>query len=140
MVKVFVGRKGSGKTKHMIEMANQAIEDAHGSIVFINRDSRLIYELSYRMRVICMQDFVHITNEDEYIGFLYGVISQDHDIETIFLDGIMKHRDFSTSMLPSFLNKLKDISRDYGIDFVVSISAELEEMVGVDFDGLEILN
>ena len=52
----------------------------------------------------------------------------------------MKHADFSLEVLPSFINKIKDISKDYGIDFVVSISAELEEMIGVDFDGCQILN
>lgn len=140
MVKLFVGKKGSGKTKQMIEMANDAIEHAHGSIVFINKDSRIIYELSYKMRVICMQDFPHITNEDEYIGFLFGILSSDHDIEKIFLDGVMKHRDFTPEVLPSFLNKLSDMSNDYGIEFVVSVSAELEELVGVNFDSMEVLN
>ncbi len=140
MVKLFVGHKGSGKTKRMVELANQSAREANGSTIFINKNSRLIYDLDYRIRVICMEDFVHVTNEDEYIGFLFGIISSDNDIETIYLDGVMKHADFSLEVLPSFINKLKEISKDYGIDFVVSISAELEEMVGVDFDNVELLN
>ncbi|MBQ6622570.1 MAG: hypothetical protein IJH75_07015 [Mogibacterium sp.] len=140
MVKLLVGHKGSGKTKTMIEYANQSVDEAKGSIIFINRNSRLIYDLDYRIRVICMEDFVHITNEDEYIGFLFGIISSDNDIEKIYLDGIMKHADFSLEVLPSFIDKIKVVSKDYGIDFVISISAELEEMIGVNFDGCEILN
>ena len=52
----------------------------------------------------------------------------------------MRHADFSLEILPSFISKIKDISKDYGIDFVISISAELEEMIGVNFDGVEVLN
>ena len=99
-----------------------------------------MYELSYRIRVICMEDFEHITNIDEYIGFIYGIISSDHDIETIFIDSILKHADVSLGDLPEFIDRLKAISEIYDVDFVVSVSAEKEEMIGVNFEGCEILN
>ena len=140
MVKLLVGHKGSGKTKQMIDLANNMVENSKGSTIFINRDQRLMYDLKYRIRVICMEDFEHVTNSDEYIGFLYGIISSDHDIETIFIDSILKHADFKMSDLPEFIDRLKDISKNYGMDFVVSVSAEKEEMIGVDFEGCEILN
>lgn len=140
MVKLLVGHKGSGKTKQMIDLANDSIEVSKGDVVFINKNHRLMYDLKYRIRVICMEDFVHITDSDEYIGFLYGIISANHDIEVIFIDSILKHADFALSDLPEFIDRLKDISTNYGIDFVVSVSAEKEEMIGVNFDGVEILN
>ena len=140
MVKVLVGNKGSGKTKKMIELANTAIEEAKGSIIFINKNTRLTYDLDYKIRVICMDDFIHITNEDEYIGFHFGIISSDNDIETIYLDGVLKHADISVENIPSFVMKIKEISNDYAIDFVMSISAELEDLVGVDFENVEVLN
>ena len=138
MVKLLVGHKGSGKTKQMIDLANDQIETSKGSDIFINH--RLMYDLKYRIRVICMEDFEHITNCDEYIGFLYGIISLDHDIETVYIDSILKHADFSLGDLPEFIDRLKKISKNYGMDFVVSLSAEKEEMIGVDFEGCEILN
>ena len=140
MVKLLVGHKGSGKTKQMIDLANTNVENSKGNIIFINKNQRLMYDLKYRIRVICMEDFEHVTNSDEYIGFLYGIISSDHDIETIFIDSILKHADFKMSDLPEFIDRLKDISKNYGMDFVVSVSAEKEEMIGVDFEGCEILN
>ena len=140
MVKLLIGHKGSGKTNQMVQLANDCIEKGAGSIIFINKNHRLMYELNYKIRVICMEDFEHITNIDEYIGFLYGIISSDHDIETIFIDSILKHADFTLGDLPEFVDRLKDISKNYGMNFVVSLSAEKEEMIGVNFEGCEILN
>ena len=68
------------------------------------------------------------------------MISLDHDIETIFIDSILKHADFKLGDLPEFIDRLKDISKNYGMDFVVSVSADKEEMIGVDFEGVEIIN
>ena len=140
MVKLLIGHKGSGKTNQMLQLANSNVETADGSIVFINKNHRLMYELNYRIRVICMEDYENITNTDEYIGFIYGIISSDHDIEIIFIDSILKHADVTMGDLPEFIDRLKAISEIYDLDFIVSISAEKEEMIGVNFEGCEILN
>ena len=140
MVKLLIGHKGSGKTNTMVQLANESIEKSNGSIVFINKNHRLMYELNFKIRVICMEDFEHITNIDEYIGFVYGIISSDHDIEMIFIDSILKHAGVSLGDLPVFIERLKSISETYNIDFIVSVSAEKEEMIGVDFNNCEILN
>ena len=140
MVKLLIGHKGSGKTNKMIQLANEKIATSDGSVVFINKNHRLMYELTHRIRVICMEDFEHITNIDEYIGFIYGIISSDHDIDMIFIDSILKHADVSLGDLPEFISRLKAISELYDVDFTVSLSAEKEEMIGVNFDGVEILN
>ena len=140
MVKLLVGHKGTGKTKQMIDLANEQVENSNGSIIFINKNSRLMYDLKYKIRVVCMEEYEHITNSDEYIGFIYGIISSDHDIETIYIDSILKHADFSLGDIPEFLSRLRVISKNYGMDFVVSLSAEKEEMIGVDFSAYEVLN
>ena len=139
MVKLLIGHKGSGKTGQMIQLANDSVETSNGSIIFINKNQRLMYELKHSIRVICMEDYEHITNIDEYIGFVYGIISSDHDIEVIFIDSILKHADVTLGDLPEFIDRLKAISEIYGLDFVVSVSADKEEMIGVNFDGCEIL-
>ena len=128
MVKLLVGRKGSGKTKSMIQLANDRVEKSDGSVVFINKNHRLMYDLKYKIRVVCMEEYEQITNSDEYIGFLYGILSSDHDIEVIFIDSILKHADVNISDLPEFLNRLKEISDKYEIEFIVSISATTEEI------------
>lgn len=128
MVKLLIGHKGSGKTKNMIQLANDRVEKSDGSVVFINKNHRLMYDLKYKIRVVCMEEYEHITNSDEYIGFLYGIISSDHDIEVIFIDSILKHADVSISDLPEFLSRLDGISKKYEIEFIVSVSASAEEL------------
>lgn len=140
MVKLLIGHKGSGKTGQIVQLANDSVSKSNGSIIFINKNHRLTYELDHDIRVICMEDFEHITNIDEYIGFVYGIISSNNDIETIFIDSILKHADVSLGDLPEFIDRLKAISINCNLNFVVSVSAEKEEMIGVNFEGCEILN
>ena len=128
MVKLLAGRKGSGKTKSMIQLANDRVENSDGSVVFINKNHRLMYDLKYRIRVVCMEEYEDITNSDEYIGFIYGIISSDHDIEAIFIDSILKHADVSIEDLTEFLERLNDIGEKYEIEFIVSISASANEI------------
>ena len=139
MVKLLIGHKGSGKTKKMIDLANSSLNTVNGSVVFINRNSRLMYDLKYRIRVICMEDFEQIRNIDEYIGFIYGIISQDHDIELIFIDSVLKHVDINFPDIEGFLERVDLISKTYNIDFVVSLSANREE-IGPCVDKYEVLN
>ncbi len=139
MVKLLVGHKGSGKTKNMIEMANDRVEKSDGSVVFINKNQRLMYDLKYKIRVVCMEEYEHITNSDEYIGFLYGIISADHDIEVIFIDSLLKHTDVNVEDIPEFIARLKMISEEYKIEFVVSLSAEPSE-IGDCIKDFEVLN
>lgn len=140
MVKLLMGKKGSGKTKKMVDMANELVESSMGSVVFINKNQRLMCDLKHSMRVVCMEDFPNITNSDEYIGFIYGIISSDHDIESIFIDSILKHADIHEDNIPEFLHRLSNISKRYDIEFIVSLSAAKEDLSGVDFEKYEILN
>lgn len=139
MVKLLIGHKGTGKTKQMVDMANASLDAVNGSVVFINKNQRLTYDLKYRIRVVCMEDFEQITNIDEYVGFLYGIVSQDHDIEVIYIDSILKHADVKLEDIEGFLERIALISTTYGMDFVVSLSADREEL-GAYIDKYEVLN
>ena len=123
----------------MIELANSALDTTNGSIVFINMNSRLMYDLKYKIRVVCMEDYDQIKNVDEYIGFLYGIISQDHDIEKIFIDSILKHADIRVKNIDDFLARLELISSTYNIEFIVSLSAARDEL-GECLEKYEVLN
>ncbi len=127
MVKILIGKKGSGKTKKMIETANEHIRTSHGSTIFINNDKHLTRELNYRIRVVSAEDY-ELGNIDEFAGFILGIISSDHDIDTIFIDSITKHAHISLESVSAFVERLDVISEKYELDFIVSVSAEAEEI------------
>ena len=86
MVKFILGVKGSGKTKRMIDMANESVKSSNGSIVYIDRDRNHIYDLNRNIRLIETGEF-QLENLKSFYGFICGVISQNFDIEKIYIDG-----------------------------------------------------
>ncbi len=128
MVKLLVGHKGSGKTKMMVDLANADVESKNGSIIFIIKDDRLKHDLSYNIRMIVMDEYEYVRNIERYTGFIYGILSSNHDIEEIFIDSILKHADITVSDLPGFLRELQEISEKTDVDFIVSLSADLDEL------------
>ena len=140
MVNLLTGPKGSGKTQQMIEQANKQAKEWKGNVVFIKKTHRDTASVAFDIRTICMDDFPSITNTDEYIGFLYGMYSSNHDIECIFIDGILKHADISLENIPEFIERLKKLSCECNIDFYVSISAAKDDLSAVNTDGCTFLN
>ena len=140
MVNLLTGPKGSGKTQAMIEQANAQAKKCNGNVVFIKKTHRDTASVAFDIRTICMDDFPTITNTDEYIGFLYGMYSSNHDIECIFIDGILKHADISLENIPEFIERLKKLSSECNIDFYVSISAAKDDLSAVNTDGCTFLN
>ena len=128
MVKLLIGHKGSGKTKMMVDLTNTDVTVKDGSIIFIIKDDRLKHELNYNIRMIVMDEYEYVSNIERYTGFIYGILSSNHDIEEIFIDSILKHADITIGDLPAFLRELQDISENANIDFIVSLSAELDEL------------
>ena len=140
MVNLLTGPKGSGKTQQMIERANEAVKTCEGNVFFIKKSHRDTYSLSFNIRAICMDDYDVITNTDEYLGFIYGMLSADHDIKAIFIDGILKHAYITLENIPSFIETLKKISKENDVDFYVSISATNEQLGNVNFEDCTLLN
>lgn len=140
MVNLLTGPKGSGKTQQMIERANEVSKNCDGHVFFIKKSRRDTYSLSFNIRAICMDDYEVITNIDEYLGFIYGMTSADHDIQAIFIDGILKHANITLENIPAFIEKLKKVSKDCDIDFYVSISATREQLTDVNMEDCQILN
>lgn len=87
-----------------------------------------------------MADYPSIRNIDEYTGFIYGMVSCNHDIECIFIDGILKQSDISLENMPRFVERLKTISKLHHIDFYLSISAKREDLSDIDLTDCQILN
>ncbi|SHK16133.1 hypothetical protein [Hespellia stercorisuis] len=140
MVNLLTGPKGSGKTQQMIDLANEASKTSNGNVVLIKKSHRDTISVDFSVRAICMADYTDITNLDEFVGFLYGMVAGNHDIESIFIDGILKQADISLENLPKFIEKLKKISAADNIQFFISISAKNDDITGIDLTDCKILN
>jgi hypothetical protein len=121
MIQIIAGEKGKGKTKILIEKANSAVKEAKGSIVYLDKSNKHMYELSNRIRLINVKDYC-IENYSEFIGFICGLISQDHDIESVYVDSFLKIAYTEGPNISLILEKLERISKEFNIDFVISIS------------------
>ena len=128
MVNLLTGQKGSGKTQKMIELANEKAKVSDGNVVFIKNSHNDTYSLSFNIRAICMDDFSSIRNIDEYTGFIYGMLSSNHDIEAIFIDGILKQANITSENIPRFIDRIYRISEVHNVEFYVSLSADKEEL------------
>ena len=127
MVQIIAGRKGKGKTKHLLDMANNGIKAATGSIVYLDKSSKHMYELNNRIRLINVNEYPVATSQG-FIGFICGIISQDHDIETMFLDSFLKLAGLEGEDISETITTLEGISEKYNVNFVLSISMDAAEM------------
>lgn len=128
MIQLIVGAKGKGKTKHLLEKVNNAVKTVDGNIVYLDKNSKHMYELKNRIRLINTSEFP-FTSTDEFIGFLCGIVSQDHDLQELYLDSFMDVAFIKDkSMIPEVFNKLDKISSQFSVDFIISVSLEVDEV------------
>ncbi|MDO4267828.1 MAG: twitching motility protein PilT [Eubacteriales bacterium] len=127
MVQIIAGKKGKGKTKHLLGMANDSIKKAIGSVVYLDKSSKHMYELNNRIRLINVNEFP-ITTSQGFVGFISGIISQDHDIETMFLDSFLKLAALEGEDISETIENLENLSAKYDVNFVLSISMDAAEM------------
>lgn len=121
MVQIIAGEKGKGKTKHLLERVNESVKSATGNIVYLDKSQKHMYELSNKVRLINVSDYM-ISNCDEFLGFLCGVISQDHDLEEMYLDSFLTIAMIKEEELTHAITKLEEISTKFHVSFVLSIS------------------
>lgn len=127
MIQIIAGEKGKGKTKHLLEKVNNAVKTANGSIVYLDKSSKHMYELSNKVRLINVSDFP-ISNCDEFLGFLCGIISQDHDLEEMYLDSFLTISAISDDEISHAIEKLDIISSTFNVNFVLSVSKNANDL------------
>lgn len=120
MVKILAGEKGEGKTKKLIDMANEKAVSSGGVVVYIDDDSRHIYDLKHSVRFVEVSEFP-LVNYRELVGFIYGILSQNNDITDVFIDGLYKIVEkLDNEDIIKLMTKLKTISKNYSIEFTIS--------------------
>ena len=127
MIQIISGVKGKGKTKFLIQKANEAVKAANGSVVYLDKNNKHMYELSNKVRLIKVMDY-SISNCDEFIGFICGIISQDHDLQQMYFDSFLKIAKLEDWSLSVVVEKLEKLSEQFGVDFVLSVSCDEKEL------------
>ena len=127
MIQIIAGKKGKGKTKQLLDKVNSEIKSAHGNIVYLDKSSKHMYELNNKVRLIDTSEF-ELSNSDAFIGFICGIISQDHDLEQMYLDSFLKIAKLEDSEIKETIDKLDVIGNKYGVTFVLSVSLDEHEL------------
>ena len=123
MVQLIVGNKGKGKTKHLLDKVNTVVKDAQGNIVYLDKSTKHMFELNNKIRLIDVSDYL-VTNSDEFIGFICGIISQDHDLQHMYFDSFLKIACVNEDDISATIEKLETISTKFHVDFVLSVSID----------------
>lgn len=127
MVELVVGAKGIGKTKVLLEKAAQAVKDANGTVVYVDKNKQHIYELSNKIRLVDITQYP-VKGTDGFYGFLSGMIASDHDLEYVILDSFLKITGIEEGDIVEAIKTVKNLSETYSVNFVISISRTEKEI------------
>ena len=124
MIEIIAGEKGKGKTKELLAKVNHSVAAASGNIVYLDKSQKHMYELNNKVRLINVMDY-KIDNCDEFLGFLCGIVSQDHDLEEMYLDSFLTIAFAETDdEIQHAIEKLDIISEKYNVKFILSVSRD----------------
>lgn len=127
MVQLIVGKKGKGKTKQLLDKVNSEVQSVSGNIVYLDKSTKHMYELNNKIRLIDVSSYL-VTNPDEFLGFVCGIVSQDHDLQQMYFDSFLKIACAEETDIESIIKKLDEIGEKFGIDFVLSVSRDEAEL------------
>ena len=123
MIKLFIGSKGSGKTKTLIELTNSAAENSKGSVVCIEKGDKLKHEITYKARLIDT-DYYRVTDASSLYGFIAGILASNNDITDVFVDSALKICGNNVSEFEAILPKVAAVAKDVNLVMTVSIAVE----------------
>lgn len=121
MVQLIVGEKGKGKTKILLDKVNEASKEVKGNIVFLDKNTDHMYDLKNSIRLVNTSDYA-IKTGSEFIGFVSGIIAADHDLEQIYIDGLLRVAAVQGDEIFETLYKLDKISEAFKVVMTISIS------------------
>ena len=122
MIEIICGEKGKGKTKVLLDKVNSSVATAAGNVVYLDKSQKHMYELNNKVRLINVIDYP-VTNGDEFLGFICGIVSQDHDLEEMYLDSFLTIASIdSDADIVKSMEKLDIISEKYKVRFILSVS------------------
>jgi hypothetical protein len=125
MIQVILGKKGSGKSKQVVDMANKLVGVAEGDIVFIDDDNRCMLDLRHEIRFVDCSEF-NVDEVSKFYGFVCGMLAQDFDISHIFIDGIKNMVHTELMEMEGLFKDLEEVLKKNNVSAVIVISADPE--------------
>jgi hypothetical protein len=123
MINLIPGKKGTGKTKILVDSIKKAAEKATGNVVCIERGMQLTYDLPHNVRLVDAEAY-GITNYDAFYGMVAGLLAGNFDIQEVFVDGILKIGGRDYDALGAMIEKLAVLTKDVNVVFTVSADPE----------------
>lgn len=127
MVQLIVGEKGKGKTKHLLDKVNSEVKTVSGNIVYLDKSTKHMYELNNKVRLIDVSDYL-LDNSEEFLGYIAGIISQDHDLQQMYFDGFLAMSQTKLEDFEAVIDKLEKYSEKFSVDFILSVSVSESEL------------
>ncbi|WP_207736689.1 hypothetical protein [Clostridium sp. BSD2780061688b_171218_E8] len=126
MIQVIYGKKGSGKTKKILDLANTLAAQVKGNTVFIDDDQRYMYDLKYQVRFVNAGEY-NIEDPKMFLGFLIGMMAKDFDLELLFVDGFLRIVNAQLKDLADFFAQLSKASEQHNVRVIMSVSGSEED-------------
>ena len=123
MIKLFIGGKGSGKTKTLIELTNNAAQTSNGSVVCIEKGDKLKHEITYKARLIDTDAFA-VNDAVSLYGFIAGILASNSDITDVFVDSSLKICGNDVAAFEAMLPKLEKVAENVNVVMSASIAVE----------------
>lgn len=127
MVQLIVGKKGKGKTKQLLDKVNSEIKTVEGNIAYLDKSTKHMFELNNKVRLINVTDYM-IENSDQFLGFISGILSQDHDLQQMYFDSFLKIACLEDADITSAIAKLEKLSDAFHVEFILSVSMDEHEL------------
>ena len=127
MVQLIVGKKGKGKTKYLLDKVNNEVKTVSGNIVYLDKSAKHMFELNNKVRLIDVSDYA-FENSAEFIGFVCGIISQDHDLQQMYFDSFLKISKLEDASITDVVSRLEALGEKFGVDFILSVSCDESEL------------
>lgn len=127
MVQLICGHNGTGKTQRMIDMANKTMDSIQGKMVFLEANNRHIFDLDYRIRYINTKEY-GLLNDEQFQGFVCGLIATDYDVEEVYIDGLYKIAQAGKDKLHSVVERLEFLSEKFDVKFIMSVNYDADDL------------
>lgn len=127
MIRLIVGNKGSGKTKTLIQMTNEAVGSSSGNVVCLEKGLKLTYDISHKARLVDTDEY-EVDGFDVLFGFLSGLMAGNYDITHIFVDATLKIGGRDYEAFAGLLDRLGKLPAAEHVELVFTVSCDADEL------------